>query len=223
MSYFTKDFLGFLNELAANNEREWFKANKKRFDESVKAPFEAFVGEMIDRLSADDKRIMLTPKDAIFRIYRDTRFSKDKTPYKTHMAAVISPGGRKDFSTPGGIYIQLGADASRVYAGVYQPDSKQLQLIREHIVSNMKSFEKLVNNKEFKKRFGEVRGDKNKRIPKEFREAAKEQSLLFNKAFYFFADLKPSQITRKDLPDKVMDLYYASKPLAAFLGKAMAK
>ncbi len=221
MSYFTKDFLAFLNDLAANNDRDWFKANKKRYETSVKEPFEAFVAEMIDRIGADDKRIVLTPKEAIFRIYRDTRFSKDKTPYKTQASAIISPGGRKQIHTPGGVYIQFGAENCRIYGGVYRPDTKQLQLIREHIASNLKAFDKLINEKDFKKKFGTIRGEQHKRIPKEFRGVAAAQPLIANKSFYYFAELKPSQITRKDLPEKVMEYYYTSKPLASFFGKAL--
>ena len=89
MAYFTQDYLTFLTELANNNNRDWFNDNKKRFKENVEAPFKAFLQDLIDTASAVDTRISITPKEAMFRIYKDTRFSKDKTPYKTHMSAIV--------------------------------------------------------------------------------------------------------------------------------------
>ena len=96
MAYFTKDFIDFFKELAANNKKEWFDFNRKRYEKSVKQPFAEFVQEMIDRIRADDPKVDISTKDAIFRINRDVRFSKDKTPYKTHMAAIVSARGKKD-------------------------------------------------------------------------------------------------------------------------------
>ena len=98
MAYFTKDFTKFLKDLEKNNNREWFNENKKRYEESVKEPFYNFIDEMIMRINAIDNNVAIQPKDAIFRIYKDVRFSKDKLPYKTQVSAVISPGGRKDMT-----------------------------------------------------------------------------------------------------------------------------
>ena len=134
MSYFSPDFIQFFKDLRSNNEREWFHANKKRFETTVKKPFESFISDVIELLSVHDKHILITPKEAIFRIYRDTRFSKDKTPYKTHMSAVVSRGGRKDLTSPG-VYLECNDEHFRIYSGVYMPNSKQLQRIREAIAS----------------------------------------------------------------------------------------
>ena len=101
MIYFTKDFIGFFSDLENNNNRDWFHENKKRYETSVKGPFESLVSALISELSKVYPEMTITPKDAIFRINRDIRFSKDKSPYKTHMAALISPGGKKDKTTSG--------------------------------------------------------------------------------------------------------------------------
>ncbi|MCB0846293.1 MAG: DUF2461 domain-containing protein, partial [Bacteroidetes bacterium] len=101
MPYFTPDYIAFFEELARNNTKEWFDQNRSRYEKSVKKPFYAFVERMIDLISEDDPAVMITPKDAIFRINRDIRFSNDKTPYKTNFSAVVSPGGRKEMVTPG--------------------------------------------------------------------------------------------------------------------------
>lgn len=220
MSYFTKDFTGYLKDLAAHNEREWFHANKKRYEQSVKDPFKAFVQEMIDRIAKDDPKVRLEPKDAIFRIARDTRFSKDKTPYKMHMSAIISPGGRKDHTTPG-VYIQLGPEDVRLYSGIYQPDKEQLYRVREYVMNHAKEFDKLLNDKKFKDAFGEVLGEKNKIIPKEFREAAEKQPLIYNKGWYYFVKLKPSLIAKPELCDVLMEHYFTAKPFNEFFTKAL--
>jgi hypothetical protein len=101
MTCFTTDFNAFFMDLAKNNNKEWFDANRKRYESSVKKPFHAFVGEAIQRIGKLDRTVAIEPKEAIFRINRDIRFSKDKTPYKLSCSAIISPAGRKDHAVPG--------------------------------------------------------------------------------------------------------------------------
>lgn len=95
MAHFTQDYLDFFKELAANNNKDWFHGNKKRYEASVKKPFEEFVQDIINRTSELDDRFAGEAKKAVFRIYRDVRFSKDKTPYKLNCSAIIAPGGKK--------------------------------------------------------------------------------------------------------------------------------
>ena len=220
MSYFSDEFLGFLKELAANNNRDWFHANKKRYEKNVKEPFAAFVGELIARVKETDKRIEIQPKDAIFRIYRDTRFSKDKTPYKTNVSAVISPGGRKD-ATNLGLYIEMNPEHIRVYSGAYMLDKAQLEDIRYHIANNLEKFDKLLNEKSFKDNFGTIRGEQNKRLPKELREAGDLQNLIYNKQFYWFTELDPELATHPELPQLVMDKYHACGNMRAFIAEGL--
>ena len=107
MKYFTQDYLDFFKELAANNHKEWFDENRKRYEKSVKDPFKKFVEALIAETHKFDPSVNIEAKDAIFRINRDIRFSKDKTPYKLDRSAIISSGGRKDHSIPG-FYIATG-------------------------------------------------------------------------------------------------------------------
>ena len=100
MPYFTKETIKFLNELKKNNNREWFNANKSRYIAQVKDPFEIFIGDLIEAMNPYFESLPIAPKDAIFRIYRDVRFSKNKIPYKTNVSAIISPGARKDKTPP---------------------------------------------------------------------------------------------------------------------------
>lgn len=220
MAYFSEDFMQFLKDLAANNNRDWFHANKKRYESSVKQPFEHFVEEMIRQLQDSGTSIDIQPKDAIFRIYRDIRFSKDKTPYKTSASALISPKGRKDISAPG-IYLELTPEHIRVYGGMYKPDKDQLMKIRKHIAKQHERFKKLIEDDDFVKYFSEIRGEKNKIIPKELKDAASHQPLIYNKQFYFFGELSPQEVTNPKLPELIMRFYHAGRPMMDFLHQAI--
>ena len=220
MAYFTNDFLKFFRELEKNNNRDWFNKNKKRFTASVKEPFENFIGDLIDAVHAIDTKVMITPKEAIFRIYRDTRFSKDKTPYKDHVSAVVSPGGRKDMQTPG-LYIQMNHKDLRIYGGLYGCDTAQLKNIREAIAGDLSGFKRVINGKRFKDIYGEIQGEKNKRLPKELMEAAEKQPLLFNKQFYYFTKLPAKTALQDDLVKVVIKNYKAGDPVRKFLTEAL--
>ncbi len=220
MSYFNQDFIDFLMELTKNNNREWFHENKKRYGKSVKQPFAGFVEEMIARIQSDDSRVMIAPKDAIFRINRDIRFTKDKTPYKTQVSALISPAGKKDKIVPG-FYFEFAPDEIRVYGGAYSPDKHRLHSIRSCIAGNPDEFNRVISDKKFTEMFGELVGEKHKRLPPEFKAAAETQSLLFNKQLYYGATFDSKELLSNKLPDILMEYYYAAKPMKEFLEKAM--
>ncbi|MCB0792792.1 MAG: DUF2461 domain-containing protein [Flavobacteriales bacterium] len=216
MAWFAPDFNRFFKDLAANNNKEWFNANRTRYERSVKKPFEEFVAEMIRRIHAVDKDVNIEPKDAIFRINRDIRFSKDKTPYKLSRAAIISPKGRMDHGIPG-IYFEIGPEAIRVYGGRYMPEKEDLQRIREHIAADPRKFRTLHQAPGFARAFGEVLGEKNKVLPKEFRKAADQEPLLYNKQFYYGAELPAGKVTDPGLVETFMDYYAAMRPMNRFL------
>ncbi len=220
MPYFTNDFLDFFTELSKHNNREWFNKNKERYELSVKKPFENFIEEMIHRIQEDDDSINITPKESIFRIYRDVRFSKDKKPYKTHAAAVISAGGRKDFTIPG-FYFQFNHEDLRLYSGLHTLEKNQLQNLREYIATHLNEFEAHLKDKEFKKRFGKIHGEQNKRIPKEFQETFEIQPLIANKQFYFFKKFEPSKLLSKTLTTTLMKYCVAAKSMNEFLKNGM--
>ena len=114
-SNFSPDFFEFFIELSMNNQKTWFDLNRKRYEEKVKAPFLEFVTTLIDRMSLIDSDFNgIVPKECIFRINKDIRFSKDKTPYKSFCSASIHVGGRKSMF-PGGMYIEIGAESCGVY------------------------------------------------------------------------------------------------------------
>lgn len=220
MSFFTDDFCGYFKDLAKHNNRDWFQENKKRYETSVKAPFEAFVTEMLARISAADPRVQITAKDAILRINRDIRFSKDKTPYNLHRTAFLSAGGRKNKEIPG-FFLRLSPETVGVMAGTYQPNKESLQKIRYFITKNYHQVSNIIDNKGFIDKYGSIKGEQNKRLPKEFQSAVTAYPLVANKQFYLMAELSPDWITREDFVDHLMTYYHAARPFNDFFQNAM--
>jgi uncharacterized protein (TIGR02453 family) len=157
----------FLKDLSRNNNRDWFEKNRHRYD-AAKKDFETLVEQVIGTLAASDKRLTgLQPKDCIFRIYRDVRFSKDKRPYKTNMAASFTPGGRK--SGLAGFYFQIdpsGEWGNLIAGGEWMPESPRLKAIRQEIQYNIPEFKSIIGSKNFKKWFKELEDHKLKKLPK---------------------------------------------------------
>lgn len=220
MRYFTEDFSEFFKELAANNNTEWFHANKERYEKSVKEPFENFVGTVIEEIAKLDPEYRSSPKECIFRLHRDVRFSKDKSSYKLFSSAVISPMGRKDKSIPG-LYLKLSPEDMWIMGGCYDPSKIQLQKIRTAISENPKAFRDLIENPGFKERFGDLKGEVNKRIPKEFQEVFKLEPLIANKQFYYGTEFPPKTICSDTLLPLVMEHWIAMRPVSDFLTEAI--
>jgi len=216
----TKKSLDFLKDLSKNNNREWFHTNKKRYEAELKLPFEQFMSNLIEAYKAIDPEIKITPKDALFRIYRDTRFSKDKTPYKTHVGALVSRYGRKGKEYPGN-YIHIESGRLMLGGGAYFLEKEPLQRVREHILKNPKAFTSNINNPEFLEKFEEVKGDKHKRIPKEFKELHETLPLIANKQFYYMAELPPQKVLGEGGVQYVMEYFKAGERFNVFLREAM--
>jgi uncharacterized protein (TIGR02453 family) len=217
---FNSEFLKFFKELEQNNNKEWFHNHKKVYEEYVKIPFKNLLDEMILRIHGEDPDLDIESKSAIFRINRDIRFSKDKTPYKTFVSANIAKGGRKSFNSPG-FYIHFSHNSAVVAGGIHQPDKDGLYKIRKKIVGHREEFSKLLENPDFKKRYGSIRGEKNKRITKEFEEAAKTEPLIANKQFFYWAEVDPEIILKPNLSDILMEYYHAGKTVNDFLKEAL--
>ena len=143
-----KSTFKFLKDLKANNDREWFNDNKPKFIEA-KTNFEEFINALINEISKFDQGIAhFTAKECVFRIYRDVRFSKDKSPYKTHLGAHITSAPKKsEIHTRAGYYIHFEPGASMLAGGAYVPESKWLRAIREKIYTDPKEIKKILHSK----------------------------------------------------------------------------
>ena len=213
MAYFNKGYIDFFKELATNNEKEWFHANKKRYENDVKKPFYAFIQDVINEMKKIDPEMNIEVKNTVFRINRDIRFSKDKSPYKNHMGAAVSRGGRKDMQYPG-IYIHMEPGNFGLAGGCYMPDKENLSKLRHYIVQNSSEVSKALSDKKFQAYFGGLaEGDKNKILPKDLKEYGQDHPLIFNKQFYYWKSYEEDEvIIREDLLEFVMDHYDAGKP-----------
>jgi uncharacterized protein (TIGR02453 family) len=218
-----KSYVSFFNALAANNTTAWFNANKKQYEQSVKAPFLELIGEVIALMKKQDPRITMEPKDAVFRINRDTRFSNDKNPYKVFMEAIVSRAGRKDHSVPG-IYFRVDANSVTVAGGAYSPEKEDLLKIRKAIVKDPKGATKVFEQKKFVDITGGLAGDKYKIIPPEFKATAEVAPAIYNKSFHFEKTYKGvSNVTRSDLAKFIVDHYKAAEGLNGFITNALGK
>ena len=220
--YFTPDFLAFFRELADNNNRPWFETQKPRYEASVKAPLEAFVTAVLERIAPFEETIQATAKDCIYRINRDVRFAKDKSPYKSNASFVASTLGRK-FEGAHGLYVELSGDKVFIATGAYQPTTQQLYYIRKAIVEQSDVFHALLEAKDFKKNFVTLKGDENKKIPADFKEAYEREPLLIKKQYLCMVELPAESILSETFLDQVVTYYLASKPLDEFLIKAMSE
>ena len=221
MSQFQPEFLRFFRGLTRHNTRPWFHEHKATYERFVKEPFADFVGEMIERIAAIDPAIRCEPREAIFRLARDTRFSNDKTPYKTHVGAVLGPDGRK--SRRPAFYFQLGADGVGIASGAYQPDKAQLYAIREAVRDDGATLDRLLRDRTFRRLWGSLQGEKNVRLPAEFQDGAAEFPLLYHKQFYTWVELQdPEAVLRRDLAPRLVRYYRASRGVCAWLAKATA-
>ena len=220
--YFTEDFNKFFRELAANNHKDWFDENRKRYESNIKKPFSEFLNDLVPVLRDRDENLTTPPNKAAFRINRDIRFSKDKTPYKTHMAAAVSHGDRKN-SAYAGLYVQLGPAGVMLAGGSYQPSTSQVQLMREAIVENPVEFRAAIEDRDFVNHFGQVVGEKNKVVPKEFKEAAEKEPLLYNKSWFYHATLEEDLVHSPELMDTILEYFDSSEPVRKFINSALHK
>jgi len=217
----SKSTLSFLKDLAANNNREWFTENKARY-ETAKADFEKFIDALIPKIAAFDKSVgHNTSKSCVFRIYRDVRFSKDKSPYKTHFGAYITSTVKKsEVHANAGYYIHIEDNASILAGGAYTPPTDWLNAIRQEIDYNTKEFKKIINGKEFKQYFGEIEGEKLSRPPKGYESTHPEMELLKLKSFLASHSLSNKQLLADDLLAHSTKVFKALYPFNSFLNRA---
>lgn len=216
-----KETVDFLANLDKNNNREWFQANKKQFD-AAQDNMTAFAGYLIGEIGKfDDAVADIDPKTCVFRIYRDVRFSKDKSPYKTNHGAYISPGGRKSMQP--GYYFHVQPGQSFVAGGKHIPDGPETLKIRNAIAANTDEFLKIVEKKSFRDAFGGLHGDRLKSAPKGFDADHKAVEYLKLKEFMAFAELHDDNfLTSLEFPRYLVGLMKEMYPLVVFMRKALA-
>src|SRR5436305_5515767 len=181
MSENLRDTLEFLRDLRANNDRAWFEQNRRRYD-IARGHYEAFITDLIAQFSTFEDLGSISADQCIYRIYRDVRFSPDKTPYKTNLGAVIGKGGRKTIGRT--YYIQIGPEGeSMIAAGLYMPSKEELEKMRRSIADDSSKLRKILNKRDFKRYFNGLEGEMLKTAPQGYRKDHPDIDLLRHKQF----------------------------------------
>jgi uncharacterized protein (TIGR02453 family) len=215
-----KVILTFLKELSKNNNRDWFQANKSVYEEA-KNEFEAFINSLIPAIAKfDDSVKLITAKDSIFRIYRDVRFAKDKSPYKTNFGAFIAKGGKKNHGP--GYYFHMEPGNCMISGGIWLPAADVMKKVRQEIYFNIEEFKKIMEKKSFKEYYSGIDDwDVQKLPPKEFPKDFPDIELLKNRSFTVSHGLTDKMIHSKELIEYVLKGYRAMQPYNAFLARAI--
>lgn len=219
---FPDDFFSFYRALKKNNNRDWFNANKGRYIESVVQPMSAFIEAMALPLEKVSAEYLADPKPnggSMFRIYRDTRFSKDKTPYKTHAACHFRHRAGKDAHAPG-FYAHFELDGLFFGGGIWMPPSGHLAKIREYIVDNPAEWSRIKNAKAVKDRGG-IKGDGLVRPPRGFDPEHKHIEDLKRKSFYIMTEAEPELMKSPELVKSVTEAFRAASGLNRFVTEAL--
>ena len=210
----------FLEKLKENNNREWFQANKRLYDDA-REEFEQFIAMLIPVVRGIDSGVdVVNPKECLFRIFRDVRFSKDKSPYKTNFGAFIAKGGRK--SPYAGYYLHIEPGASFIGGGAYMPESQYLKAIRNGIFKNVDEYKAIIEGAEFRKFFGGMFGEKLKTAPKGFPKDFADIDLLKNKHYAVTHRVENGFWFSDSLVEDVKEMFSALYGLNRFLNNAIS-
>jgi uncharacterized protein (TIGR02453 family) len=200
----TKETLQYLNELKKNNTREWFTEHKKTF-KVHETNTKAFFNGLLERLKSHDE----IEKLKVFRIYRDVRFSKDKTPYKFNFSASYSRAGAH---RRGGYYVHIQPEGSFIATGFWAPEKEDLFRIRKEWEVDASELRTIINNKEFKSVWGELAGDELKTSPKGFDKEDPNIDLIRKKQFIFVKNFTDKEVLAPDFAEKINDVFKAIRP-----------
>ena len=219
---FPPEAMTFLRGLKKNNKREWFQPRKQIYDEKVKGPMLELVGALMSRLADFAPDHVGDPAKAIYRIYRDTRFSKNKAPYKTHIAAVFP---RRDLEKHGGAgyYFSVSPEEIEVGGGVYMPAPENLRAIRAYLAEHHAEFHRITTSPGVRRLVGEVYGDRLSRVPKGFAPDHPASDLLRMKQFLLFKTLDAKLAVTPKLYRDLLIRFEVMTPFIEFLNRPFVR
>ena len=215
---FPKEAVTFFKGLARNNNREWFQPRKEIFESKVKTPMVGLVEALNAEFAKYAPDYINDPKKAVYRIYRDVRFSSDKSPYKTHLAAAFARRGG-DRNSSAGFYFHVSAKGVGVAGGLWEPPPEQLLAVRTWLVGNHAKFRKVARTSE--KLMGKLHGEGLQRIPKGFAADHPAADLIKMKRWVFFTSLDPKLITSPKLVAELMKRFRAMLPALELLNEPL--
>jgi uncharacterized protein (TIGR02453 family) len=220
ISSFPRQSLAFLRALKRNNRREWFQPRKEQFDADVREPMLAIVERLADDLRSIAPEIVVDPKTAMYRIYRDTRFSENKTPYKTHVAAVFPWRGLAKHEGAG-LYFHVSPDEVWMGGGMYSPQTAQLQAVRDHIAGNVRRMRAIVESPGFRRQVGELDGERLQRVPPGFPKDHAAAEYLKYRQFLAGRELPPAFACNPKFYSTLITVFRQVAPLARFLNEPL--
>jgi uncharacterized protein (TIGR02453 family) len=217
-SAFPKEGLQFLHSLKRNNNREWFQKHRGNYEQHVKQPMADLIQTVHDDFKEFAPEMIASPKISAYRIHRDTRFSKDKSPYKTHVAAVFPRNGLSKHEGAG-FYFHIATDELLIGGGLYMPLPEDLHAVRSHILQNATRFLNIVESPAFRRTFGKVEGEQLTRVPRGFPADHRVAGYLKYKQFLAGRTLPPEQATTPRFYQTLIQTFRAMVPFVRFLNE----
>ena len=217
---FSPEGMAFFRGLARNNRREWFQPRKPIFDEKLKLPMRELVAAVNTQLHRFAPEHVTDPEKAVYRIYRDTRFSADKTPYKDHIAASFPPRGLAEGA---GYYFAVSHKEVAIGGGMYMPQPATLLAMRNRIAEHSAQFRKLIEARPVQALYGPMHVDQLARVPKGFAKDHPAADLLRYKRFFFYVTLAPELATTPELYSEIVKHFKVLAPFLAFLNTGLPK
>jgi len=219
---FSEAGMQFFRSLIRNNRREWFQPRKHIYEEQVKAPMTVLVSALNAEMMRFAPDHVVDPAKAIYRIYRDTRFSKDKTPYKTHIAAIFPRRGTEKHGGAG-LYFSVSPKEIEVAGGVYMPGPDALLAIRTHLAEHHAEFSRIIKSRNLRTLMGEMHGDQLSRVPKGFPCDHPAADLLRYRQWLFYVMLDPALSTTPKLLPAIRKRFEVMMPFLEFLNEPLIK
>ena len=213
MNAVPRNTISFLKKLKLNNNRDWFNDNKEEFKD-IQSGVKTFAQDVNDSLNVSDN----IEKFKIFRIYRDLRFSKDKTPYKKNIGMAFH---RAKPELRGGYYLEISADESFIAVGFWNPNKEDLLRIRKEIEIDGQEFKRIINQKKIKDIWGDLRGDEVKTSPKGFTNDHEYIDLIKKKQFIFIKKLKEKEILDKNFQKQLISYFVSIRPFFDYMSEIL--
>lgn len=218
---FPREGMAFLRSLKKNNDREWFAPRKSTFEAAVRQPMLELVSAVHREMLRFAPRYVGEPAKCVYRIYRDTRFSKDKTPYKTFTSALLLRNGFDKYAGAAAYYFAVSPESIEVAGGVYTPDRDVLLAVRQYIADNHKEFRATFNKPKVRKLLGDLRGDSLSRVPKGFDPVHPAADLIRRKQYLLDTQLDPALATTPELLGEIVVRLEAMTPFVEFLNRPL--
>ncbi len=219
---FTPATLKFLRALKRNNRREWFNTHRNEYEAYVHGPMTAIVEQLAVDLRSFAPELIASPKISVYRIHRDTRFSENKTPYKTHVAAVFPTRGLAKHEGAGA-YFHVSSTEVWIGGGMYAPQMPQLQAVREHIAANVNRLRAIVESSAFRRQIGHLEGDRLQRVPRGFPKDHEAAEFLKFRQFLAGRQFPPGLAVSPSFYRTVLSVFRQVAPLARFLNEPLLR